>query len=71
MNEQCGSCRACVDICPVKAFTGRPFIEDEPREERYDARKCEENFKAMKNKGMIDVCGLCLYVCPYGRTKNN
>lgn len=71
LDQQCGNCSACVDICPVKAFTGRAFIKGEPREARYDARKCEDNFKTMKNQGLIDVCGLCLYVCPYGRKKNN
>ena len=66
MNEICGDCTDCVDICPVKAFTGRPFTENEPREVRYDARKCDNYFNRMKSKGKIDVCGMCLYVCPYG-----
>ena len=67
MKEQCGECMACVDICPMKAYTGRPFHENEPREARYDARKCKKYFENMKAKGQTDVCGMCLYVCPYGR----
>ena len=66
MEEQCGDCSACVDVCPMKAFTGKPFREEEPREVRYDARKCEKYFEKMKEKGKIEVCGMCLYVCPYG-----
>lgn len=64
--NRCGDCSACVDICPVKAFTGRAFKEDEPREIRYNAKKCEAYFKSMKESGRINVCGMCLYVCPYG-----
>lgn len=66
MNERCGECTDCVDICPVKAFTGQPFREHESREVRYDARKCDNYFKGMKSKGRIRVCGMCLYICPYG-----
>jgi epoxyqueuosine reductase QueG len=51
----------------VQAFTGRNFNETEKRELRYDAKKCHDYFNEMKNKGQISVCGLCLYVCPYGR----
>lgn len=68
MDERCGDCRQCVDICPVRAFTGRPFREDEPREARYDASRCDRYFSGMREKDAeTAVCGLCLYVCPYGR----
>lgn len=69
MESRCGNCSACVDICPVKAFTGHEFLENETREVRYDARKCEEYFKSMEERGTIKVCGMCLYVCPYGHKK--
>ena len=65
--EQCGNCSECVDICPVRAFTGRPFNESESRETRYNAKKCNDYFKAMEKSGKPRVCGMCLYVCPYGR----
>lgn len=67
MDEQCGSCRQCVEICPQQAFTGQPFCENEPREVRYDARKCEQYLDELKAKNGLGVCGLCLYVCPHGR----
>ena len=67
MEERCGGCSACVDICPVKAFTGKPFHKEEPREERYDAKKCQKYLEKMKEKNQTAVCGMCLYVCPYGR----
>jgi epoxyqueuosine reductase QueG len=65
--SRCGSCRECVDICPAQAFTGEPFRKHEPREVRYDARKCEQYFDKLKAERHVAVCGLCLYVCPHGR----
>jgi epoxyqueuosine reductase len=68
MGERCGDCRECVDICPVKAFTGKPFRAGEPRTARFDARKCDRYFSKMKEKDAeTAVCGLCLYTCPYGK----
>jgi epoxyqueuosine reductase len=68
MEERCGDCIECVEICPVNAFTGKPFREDEPREQRFDASKCDRYFAKMKEKDSVPaVCGLCLYVCPCGR----
>jgi epoxyqueuosine reductase len=68
MGERCGDCHECVDICPVSAFTGRPFRPGEPRSVRFDARKCDRYFSKMKEKDAeTAVCGLCLYACPYGR----
>jgi epoxyqueuosine reductase len=67
MDPACGDCTECVDTCPVSAFTGRLFREDEPREARYDARKCEAYFKTLEKPGIPAVCGMCLYACPHGR----
>lgn len=68
-EDRCETCRACVDICPVKAFTGRPFRPHEPREARYDARACDGYFASMRRRDpSTAVYGLCLYVCPFGRS---
>ncbi len=69
MEARCGDCRECVDVCPVSAFTGRPFLEGEPREARYDARKCAQYHQELEKKNGVGVCGMCLYVCPYGRRR--
>ena len=70
MDERCGDCAQCVEICPVNAFAGRPFRTDEPRELRFDASKCDGYFARTKQKDPeVAVCGLCLYVCPYGRSR--
>jgi len=67
LDERCGQCTECVDICPQNAFTGRPFIEGEPREARYDAAACERYFKEGKTTEGRVACGMCIYVCPWGR----
>ncbi|MCX6683294.1 MAG: 4Fe-4S dicluster domain-containing protein [Methanoregula sp.] len=67
IEQQCGACTACVDICPQHAFTGRSFNRNEPREARYDAAACDRYFREMEKKKSVAVCGLCLYVCPYGK----
>jgi len=67
MNDGCGDCHECVDICPAKAFTGMPFREEEPREVRYNAHKCDKYLSKLKKTSALGVCGMCLYVCPYGR----
>jgi epoxyqueuosine reductase len=71
-EELCGDCTLCVDVCPVHAFTGEPFREFEPREQRFDASKCDRYFTAMRKKNPdTAVCGLCLYVCPHGNRHNS
>lgn len=67
MGTRCGDCRECVDACPVKAFTGRDFTEAEPREARYDARRCEKYLNGLEASTGYGVCGMCLYICPHGK----
>ena len=66
LTDRCGSCERCIDICPVKAFTGRAFRPDESREMRYAADKCDAYFTKMEAEGNLRVCGMCLYICPFG-----
>lgn len=66
-EERCGECTDCVEICPVNAFTGEPFRENQQREARYDARKCEEYLSNSDETDNWTVCGLCIYICPHGR----
>jgi epoxyqueuosine reductase QueG len=71
MDERCGTCRECVDACPVQAFSGEPFRSDEPREVRFDASLCDLYFKSLRNQGKEAICGLCVYSCPYGKKASN
>lgn len=69
MDSRYRKCTSCVDICPVHAFTGRPFLEDEPREARFDTAACDQYFRELEAGDGTVICGLCLFVCPHGRRK--
>jgi epoxyqueuosine reductase QueG len=71
MEQRCGGCTECVDACPPHAFTGRNFCADEPREARYDVHKCNVYMRQRRDKVGVRVCGMCVYVCPYGRRKKD
>jgi epoxyqueuosine reductase QueG len=66
LDSHCGECTNCADICPVKAFTGRMFREDEPRSMRFDAHACRGHLQATEKATGLSVCGLCVYSCPHG-----
>jgi epoxyqueuosine reductase len=69
LAQRCGGCTECVEFCPARAFTGRNFQADEPREARFDVFKCDEYFRQREKQVGARVCGMCVYVCPCGRGK--
>ena len=62
IDKPCEKCRACVDACPVGAFSGREFHPEEGRELRFDAYKCRDYRRE-------HPCGLCVSVCPKGKAR--
>jgi epoxyqueuosine reductase QueG len=67
MAKDCVDYHEWVDIGPVKTFPGEPFREADPRKVRYDAHKCDNYPGKLEKTSALGVCGMCLYICPYGR----
>lgn len=71
MKSRCDNCNLCVVNCPSNAFKNVEFDENQPRESRYDAFKCEKYFDKLESLGRPRLCGLCVKVCPWGLVNKN
>ena len=66
-ESRCGDCHACVDICPGKACSGKPWHQGLPREAFWDAKACMAGMKAINARRgtSFQVCGQCIAACPH------
>ncbi len=67
MDEMCKDCCECVDNCPAHAFTGQVLDKPRPRSEIFAAEECDHYLS--KREKLHKACGICVYVCPFGRNK--
>jgi len=67
--SKCGTCTACVEICPAKAPTGTNWHLGLYRDDFFDARACCRKATEFCEREEIDstICGICIEACPWTR----
>jgi len=70
-ESRCGKCNICVEACPGQAASGKLWNINVDRDEFYDAFKCRDMCRKLSltrlNK-KISLCGICICVCPQGKS---
>ncbi|MBM3294641.1 MAG: epoxyqueuosine reductase [Candidatus Aminicenantes bacterium] len=65
MTGSCGTCRACIPVCPAGAIGEKP--------EDFDHRKCYEKLDEFRRNRFVSqhICGVCVMACrePEGGTE--
>ncbi len=63
LERDCGSCRACLKVCPVEAIKERP--------EEFDHLRCYEQLKIFSKTLHLSqhICGICVKACRGERKK--
>jgi epoxyqueuosine reductase QueG len=58
LNQDCGTCRACIGVCPAKA------IHENAAD--FDHWLCFDKLKEFRNTGVVGqyICGVCIRACP-------
>jgi len=62
---RCGTCRVCVDACPVDAGRDVTWEVGMARDLLFDEKACEGYLDNFPDLG--GVCGICVAVCPFGK----
>ncbi len=67
---RCGDCTECVEACPGGVIRGQLWEAGMPREVLIDAHRCQaaSHRVALQNTGQKGPCGICVAVCPWGRS---
>jgi epoxyqueuosine reductase QueG len=68
-ESQCGTCTACVEVCPAKAPSGTNWSLGIYRDEFFDAYACCRKATEFCVAAGIDstICGICIEACPWTR----
>jgi epoxyqueuosine reductase QueG len=70
-ESRCGTCAACVDVCPYGALRGTSWHPGIERDELLDAVLCSEKREEFRPAlGYKHPCGLCIQACPFGKGKD-
>ena len=71
-KSRCGKCTICVEKCPAGAASGMLWSTNVSRDQFFDAFRCREKCGELaRQKLNVDerICGLCVSVCPVGKTQ--
>jgi len=68
VENRCGDCRRCVDVCPVKAIGEPPPPGRVVLPVPFDAARCRKHCAELYG-GAHGGCGLCVAVCPFGHRR--
>ncbi len=64
----CGGCTLCLSYCPSHAITGAEWSRSSPFVELVRLGACRSHKAAKRATAGKPNCGLCINICPYGRT---
>jgi epoxyqueuosine reductase len=63
MNDSCGSCRQCIDACPVHALTSEGFLMEKCMSYYNQTKKVLTADEIQANYSLFG-CDICQMVCP-------
>ena len=68
-ESKCGTCSACVEICPAHAPSGTNWRLGLCRDDFFDAWACCRKATEFCERKQIDstICGICIEACPWTR----
>jgi len=70
-EDKCGKCVLCVKTCPAGALKGRNWTSNLRREDLIEVNMCHRITERNKEIFGEPICGLCISVCPFGKTSKH